>query len=72
MQGPVLGAATSGGAATRSLFAFAVEPGHELVTGGAFGPEASLVAVALCLLATVGLLARALRASGTAPSPDAG
>lgn len=62
MLGPVLGAATSGGPATRSLLAFDYEPGHDLLTGGAFGPEASVLAVALCSVATVALVARVLAA----------
>ncbi len=55
-EGGVFGAAVSGGT-VRGVFTTSLH-GHPLITGGSFGPEASLVAVVLCL--TVGVAALAL------------
>jgi uncharacterized protein len=44
--------------------------GPELLTGGAFGPEASLIALLLCLTATVFVLRRAGRTGGLLPRPS--
>ncbi|MGI5864758.1 MAG: CPBP family intramembrane glutamic endopeptidase [Myxococcales bacterium] len=58
-QGGVFGAPVSG-APAHGYFA-AKFSGSELLTGGAFGPEASIVAVVVCLTAAVGLLVLARR-----------
>ncbi len=58
-EGGLFGASVSGGAAhglLRSRFS-----GAPLLSGGAFGPEASIVAVLVCLTAGILLLARARR-----------
>ncbi|MEV6632626.1 CPBP family intramembrane glutamic endopeptidase [Actinoplanes sp. NPDC051470] len=44
--------------------------GPELLTGGAFGPEASLIALLLCLTAMVVVLRRAGRTGGLWPRPS--
>jgi len=51
-EGGVFGAAVSG-TESRGLLRFHVS-GSDLITGGAFGPEASVVAVVVCLLAAAG------------------
>ena len=58
-EGGVFGASVSGGAA-HGLFASHFH-GATILTGGAFGPEASVVAVVVCLIAGVALLVRARR-----------
>ncbi|HEX4741734.1 MAG TPA: type II CAAX endopeptidase family protein [Caulobacteraceae bacterium] len=65
-EGGVFGAAVSGGAA-RGVFPIALH-GPTLVTGGAFGPEASLVAMVVSL-AVSGLLAFALTRGLTRRGP---
>jgi hypothetical protein len=56
-EGGVFGASVSGGAA-HGLFRSSFH-GAPLMSGGAFGPEASIVAVLVCLIAGVALLVRA-------------
>lgn len=51
-EGGIFGAAVSGNE-SRGLWKFQIT-GSDLFTGGAFGPEASVVAVVVCLLAAVG------------------
>jgi membrane protease YdiL (CAAX protease family) len=51
-EGSVFGAQVSGGAGSHSLLKTTLT-GPELLTGGAFGPEASVVAVAVCLAAAI-------------------
>jgi membrane protease YdiL (CAAX protease family) len=58
-EGGVFGAAISGGH-TQGLFATRFH-GNSLITGGAFGPEASIVAIAICLVAGIALLVAAHR-----------
>lgn len=58
-QGTVYGVPVSGDVAPGWLVS--TRPGPEWLTGGGFGAEASVVAVALCSLVTAGLLGRALR-----------
>jgi len=75
-EGGVFGASVSGGSA-HGLFASRFH-GAPLLTGGAFGPEASIVAVALCLSAGIWLIATARRSGRFVPPfwrravPDAG
>jgi uncharacterized protein len=56
-EGSVFGMSVSGGAKRGSLILGDLR-GSNLLTGGAFGPENSIVAVVLCLAAAVVLLAR--------------
>lgn len=56
----IFGTVTSGGA-SRDALVIAMTPGPEWLTGGTFGPEASIIAVLLCSLATVALLVVAHR-----------
>ena len=58
-EGGVFGASVSGGQA-RGWLASHLQ-GSDLLTGGAFGPEASLVAVLLCLAAGLAFLVFAVR-----------
>jgi hypothetical protein len=61
-QGGVFGAAVSGGK-SEGVFNIALSgSASPLITGGAFGPEASLVAVAICLCAGAVFLVAAIRA----------
>jgi len=61
-EGGIYGAAVSGETA-QGIFDIALSPSAPAwVTGGAFGPEASLVAVAICLAAGAAFLAGAVRA----------
>ena len=58
-EGGVFGAAVSGGA-SHGVWPVSIR-GPELLSGGGFGPEASIVAMAVSLLATVSLIAVAVR-----------
>lgn len=58
--GGIFGTVVSGSGARESLFT-AVTAGPDWLTGGAFGPEGSIVAVVVCSLATVGFLLAAHR-----------
>ncbi len=51
-EGDVYGAQVSGGTASHSLFKIWLA-GPNLLTGGTFGPEASVVAVGVCLFAAI-------------------
>jgi hypothetical protein len=54
-EGGIFGVAVSGGPAAKGIFSVALA-GRTLLTGGKFGPEASIVAIAVCLAAAVVLL----------------
>lgn len=54
-EGGIFGVSVSGGHAGKGIFAVSLT-GRTLLTGGDFGPEASLVAIAVCLAAAVVLL----------------
>jgi membrane protease YdiL (CAAX protease family) len=64
-EGGVFGASVSGGS-VRGLFTSRFH-GAPLITGGAFGPEASIVAVALCLVAAIWLFMTARRQDRLVP-----
>jgi uncharacterized protein len=64
-EGGVFGAAVSGGNA-HGLFTTRFH-GGTLVTGGAFGPEASIVAIAICLAAGIAVLVAAHRRGHVVP-----
>jgi membrane protease YdiL (CAAX protease family) len=51
-EGDVFGAQVSGGTGSHSLYRFTLT-GPDLLTGGSFGPEASVVAVGVCLFAAI-------------------
>ncbi len=53
-EGPIFGTSVSGGASAHGLLRGELH-GPSALTGGAFGPEASIVAVAICLAAAAGL-----------------
>jgi hypothetical protein len=66
-EGGVFGAPVSGGKA-EGLFGVALsKTASPLITGGAFGPEASLVAIAVCLALAAVFLAAAHRAGAWRP-----
>lgn len=56
-EGSIFGMSVSGGNITSSLISGSLH-GRDILTGGAFGPEASIVAVMVCLLASSVLLWR--------------
>lgn len=59
-EGGVFGAAVSGGGAGHGLLSMPLK-GPVIFTGGDFGPEASVIAVAVCLAASVVLLVVTIR-----------
>lgn len=59
-EGGIFGASVSGGATTQGIFSVSLA-GPGLLTGGKFGPEASVVAIAVCLAMAVVLLVFAVR-----------
>ncbi len=65
-EGSIYGAAVSGGAPAPSLVR-ATLSGPGLLTGGAFGPEASVVSVGVSLVASAILVAMILRRGGWRP-----
>ena len=66
IEGGIFGVAVSGGHATRGIFSVSLT-GRTLLTGGQFGPEASLMAIAVCLAAAVVLLVMTVRNGGWLP-----
>lgn len=59
-EGGVFGVSVSGFSTGKGIFTVALS-GPTLLTGGKFGPEASIVAIAVCLAAALVLLALAVR-----------
>jgi uncharacterized protein len=59
-EGGIFGTAVSGGAAGHGIFSVSLA-GPRLLTGGAFGPEASLVAIAVGLAAAIVLVVLTVR-----------
>jgi membrane protease YdiL (CAAX protease family) len=66
-EGSVFGVSVSGTPASSSLF-HSVLKGPELLTGGAFGPEASIIAIAVCGLAALVLGVLVYRRGGWRPA----
>jgi membrane protease YdiL (CAAX protease family) len=64
----IFGTVTSGSDVQGALLA-AVTTGPTWLTGGEFGPEASLIAVVLCSIVTTALLVRAYRTGRIVPRP---
>jgi hypothetical protein len=62
-EGGIFGVAVSGGHAAKGIFSVSLA-GRALLTGGKFGPEASLVAIAVCLAAAIVLLMITVRNGG--------
>jgi membrane protease YdiL (CAAX protease family) len=67
-EGSLFGMATSGGRAMPGLITGSVR-GPTLLTGGPFGPEASIIAVIVCLAAATGTLWCVMRRSGLVEEP---
>ena len=67
-QGLVFGSLVSGGTAERALIIDTLQ-GRALLTGGAFGPAASVIAVVICLAAAAYLLWRTVRLGRLEPAP---
>lgn len=59
-EGGIFGVSVSGGRASNGIFSVTLS-GHPLLTGGKFGPEASLIAIAVCLAVAIVLLIAAAR-----------
>lgn len=59
-EGGIFGASVSGGATTHGIFSVSLS-GPSLLTGGKFGPEASVIAIAVCLAVAIVLLLFAVR-----------
>lgn len=67
-EGGIFGVSVSGGAAAKGIFSVSLV-GHPLLTGGQFGPEASIVAIVVCLAVAAVLLALAVRKGRWLPMP---
>ena len=65
-EGGIFGTAVSGGSAGSGIFSVSLD-GPRLLTGGAFGPEASLIAIAAGLTAAIVLVVLAVRAGRWIP-----
>jgi uncharacterized protein len=59
-EGGIFGVSVSGARAGEGIFSVSLS-GPDLLTGGKFGPEASVVAIGVCLAAAVALLILAVR-----------
>ncbi|MDE2110319.1 MAG: CPBP family intramembrane metalloprotease [Alphaproteobacteria bacterium] len=59
-EGGIFGASVSGGGGGNGIFDVTLK-GADLLTGGAFGPEASVVAVAVCFTAALALIVLTIR-----------
>lgn len=65
-EGGVFGVAVSGGVAGKGVFTVRLA-GPRLLTGGKFGPEASVIAVAVCFAAALVLIGATVRAGRWKP-----
>lgn len=59
-EGGVFGVSVSGGSAAKGILSVSIG-GPRLLTGGSFGPEASFIAIAVCLAAAIVLLVMTAR-----------
>ena len=67
-EGGIYGATVSGGGSGKGVVGLLVEPGaSEMLSGGAFGPEASVIAVMICVAAAVAFAVFALKAQRWRP-----
>lgn len=62
-EGGIFGVSVSGGPAAKGIFSVSLT-GRTLLTGGSFGPEASVIAIVVCLTAAVVLLVLTVRRGG--------
>ncbi len=62
-EGGIFGVSVSGGPTAKGIFSVALA-GRPLLTGGKFGPEASVIAIAVCLAAGIVLLVLTVRRGG--------
>ncbi len=62
-EGGIFGVSVSGGPTGKGIFSVALS-GRTLLTGGNFGPEASVIAIAVCLAAGIVLLVLTARRGG--------
>jgi membrane protease YdiL (CAAX protease family) len=69
-EGSIFGMAVSGGTKKTSLITGTLN-GPDALTGGAFGPEASIVAVVVCLAAALFFIKRVNRKAEVAPALEA-
>ncbi|MET1071743.1 MAG: CPBP family intramembrane glutamic endopeptidase [Umezawaea sp.] len=69
IQGGVFGTVVSGSEEAPTGLLHTTLSGSSVLTGGAFGPEASLMALLVCLVATVLLLRKAVRTGQIRPRP---
>jgi CAAX protease family protein len=67
-EGGIFGVSVSGGPAAQGIFSVSLT-GRTLLTGGRFGPEASLIAIAVCLAAAIVLLVFIVRRGRWRPMP---
>jgi uncharacterized protein len=67
-EGPVYGTSLSGGSTAHSLFVAHIT-GPAWLTGGAFGPEASVPAIVTCSAAAIAILAYAIRTDSIVACP---
>lgn len=65
-EGGIFGVAVSGGSVGKGIFSVSLA-GRTLLTGGKFGPEASVIAIAVCLAVAVVLLVLTARAGRWIP-----
>jgi hypothetical protein len=62
-EGGIFGVSVSGGPTGKGILSVALA-GRPLLTGGNFGPEASVIAIAVCLAAGIALLLLTVRRGG--------
>lgn len=67
-EGGVFGVSVSGGSTAKGVFSVSLA-GRPLLTGGNFGPEASLIAIAVCLAVAIVFLVLAIRRGRWIPLP---
>ena len=66
-EGNLIGVPVSGGSTSHSLFRAALH-GPELLTGGAFGPEASVITIGVCVVAALIFGGLVIRVGGWRPA----